>query len=272
MPELPEVETIVRELRGTVLGRNLAGVQVFRDNALQGVSPAAFAASLRGRRITGVERRGKFILVQLEPAAVLIVHLRMTGKLVLSPPLTQAAPHHRVWFCLEGGDVLVFQDLRCFGTLSVLPDAANSPSLQKLGQEPTARGFTTAWLRGALASSSMPLKHWLMDQRKIAGLGNIYVAEILFAAELSPTLPARDVTQAQAKRLHAATKDILRRAIRKNGTTISDFRRVDDKTGEFQNFLRVYGREGAPCHRCRTPIQRIVQQQRSTFYCPTCQS
>jgi len=180
-------------------------------------------------------------------------------------------PYHRVWFELEDGALLVFQDMRCFGTLAVVERLRDYAPLAALGVDPFSRHFTAHWLAEALAASRTPLKHWLMDQSKVAGLGNIYVAEILYDARLSPLRTANTLIAAEVERLYRAVRRILRKAIHKSGTTIRDFRRVDQKTGQFQNFLRVYGKAGQPCPSCRTPIARVVQQQRSTFYCPTCQ-
>ena len=271
MPELPEVETITRELNAQVAGRRIEAIEIFRDDALGRQSRRAFRAALIGRTIRACTRRGKFLIFRLEPPRFLVAHLRMTGKFALSEPPPRPAPHHRLWFRLDGGQVLVYQDLRCFGTLEVVERLADSASLGRLGIEPLSRRFSAAWLGTALAASRTPLKHWLMDQRRIAGLGNIYVSEILYAAGLSPALPSHLLDAGGIERLYRETRRILRKAIRKNGTTISDFRRVDEKRGEFQHFLKVYGKAGDPCPRCRTPIARIRQQQRSTFFCPACQ-
>ena len=272
MPELPEVETIVRELRRRLPGRRIAEVEIFRGDALGSCPPQAFRRALVGATFEEVQRRGKFLLFGLGARGFLIAHLRMTGKFVLSPPLPEPLPHHRVWFRLADGEVLVFQDLRCLGTLQAVETLAQSASIARLGIEPLSRRFTSKWLGTALSASKSPLKHWLMDQSKIAGLGNIYVAEILYRAGLSPLRAARALGSPEVERLHGAVREVLRQAIRKNGTTISDFRRVDEKKGEFQHLLKVYGKKGENCPRCRTPIARIRQQQRSTFFCPTCQT
>ena len=271
MPELPEVETIARELDARLPGRRIEGVTVFRADALGGETPERFERALAGRTITRCSRRGKFLIFRLAPERYLVAHLRMTGKFALSEPLPEPLPYQRLWFPLDSGEVLVFQDLRCFGTLEVVEALSDSPSLAKLGVEPLSREFTPAWLAQALSGSRSPLKHWLMDQSKVAGLGNIYVSEILYAAGLDPKSPAGRLKPGQIARLREKTQRILRLAIKKNGTTIRDFRRVDEHKGEFQNFLQVYGKAGEPCPRCETPIRRIVQQQRSTFYCPSCQ-
>ncbi|MBI3992110.1 MAG: bifunctional DNA-formamidopyrimidine glycosylase/DNA-(apurinic or apyrimidinic site) lyase [Candidatus Lambdaproteobacteria bacterium] len=271
MPELPEVETIVRELNAAVTGRRIERVRVLRADALGEVPPGVFAQRLAGRAIAGIERRGKYLIFRLEPRRFLVAHLRMTGKFALSPALASPAPHHRVWFGLDDGALLVFQDARCFGTLRVVDSLADAVQLEGLGVEPLSRDFTAAWLARALGQSRAPLKSWLLHQGHIAGLGNIYAAEILFAARLSPRRPANSLNAHEVQRLLRATRRVLRLAIRKNGTTISDFARVDSKRGEFQHLLKVYGRADEACAVCRTPIARIVQAQRSTFYCPQCQ-
>ena len=271
MPELPEVETIVRELNAAVTGRRIDEVRVLRADALGGVAPGVFAERLIGCSIAGIDRRGKYLIFRLQPKRFLVAHLRMTGKFALSPALSAPAPHHRVWFALDDGTLLVFQDARCFGTLRVVEALADAAQLEGLGLEPLSRGFTAAWLAQALGRSRAPLKNWLMHQGHIAGLGNIYVSEILFAARLSPRRPANSLDADEVRRLRQTTRQVLRLAISKNGTTISDFARVDSKRGEFQHLLQVYGRADEACAVCRTPIARIVQQQRSTFYCPQCQ-
>ncbi len=297
MPELPEVETVVRELNRSLPGRRVRGVEVFRRDALGRVAPEIFAAALTGRTFGPIGRHGKFLLFRLDPGGFLVAHLRMTGKFILASagsarklrltaagsagePRTEDAPsapprqppaHHRVWFHLDDGRTLVFQDMRCFGTLAYVDRLDQSASLAKLGLDPYAPGFTAGWLAAALAGSRAPLKHWLMDQTRIAGLGNIYASEVLFRSGLSPKRRAHRVKPEQARGLHRAIRAVLAQAIRKNGTTISDFRRVDEKFGEFQRYLKVYGRAGQPCPACGAAILRIRQQQRSTFYCKACQ-
>lgn len=271
MPELPEVETIVRELNSAIRGRRIDTVRIFRADALGDMKPRAFRNKLVGHTIQDVERRGKYLIFNLLPVRFMVAHLRMTGKFALTPAIPKPMRHHRVWFGLDNGELLVFQDARCFGTLRIVDALEEAGQLSRLGVDPLTRRFSNPWLAEALGKSRASLKSWLMDQGKIAGLGNIYAAEILFAAQLAPERAADSVDAAEAVRLHRATRKILRKAISKNGTTISDFARVDSKQGEFQNMLKVYGRENEPCTSCRNPIVRIVQQQRSTFYCPQCQ-
>lgn len=272
MPELPEVETIVRELDARLRGKCFADVQVRRVHALMGVPPERFCASLRTRQIQGVQRRGKYLLFQLHPQAWLIAHLRMSGKFVLAPASSPWGAHHRVRFQVAPEEVLIFQDARCFGTLSVVESLKQAAALSSLGVEPLSPAFSAKRLHEALQSHRATLKPWLMDQRRIAGLGNIYAMEILFAARISPLRRTNTLSEAEAQALHRATRKILRQAIACNGTTISDFRRVDSKTGSFQHMLRVYGRQGKACSRCETTLAQIRQQQRSTCFCPRCQT
>ncbi|MDH5752181.1 MAG: bifunctional DNA-formamidopyrimidine glycosylase/DNA-(apurinic or apyrimidinic site) lyase [Deltaproteobacteria bacterium] len=272
MPELPEVETIVRELNRELPGRRVSRVRIFRGDALEGAPEEAFRAGLEGRSFGRVSRRGKYLLFALDSGGSMVAHLRMTGKFVLSALPRQPGRHMRVWFELDDGRALVFQDLRCLGTLGLSEDPLAGPPLSRLGMEPLSEDFTAERLATALAGSRSPLKHWLMDQRRIAGLGNIYASEIMFASRLDPVRPAGSLSGPEGRRLHRAVVDILALAVEKNGTTISDYARVDDKSGEFQHFLKVYGRTGQPCPECETPIRRIVQQQRSTFFCPRCQN
>ena len=166
---------------------------------------------------------------------------------------------------------MIFDDIRCFGTLEVYDDLADSKSLQKLGIEPLSNAMTPDYFKKLLASSKREIKSVLLDQKVIAGLGNIYVSEILFRSRIHPQRNAGSIKNKEWPLIIKYTKYILEEAIKNNGTTISDFRRVDEKTGTFQQFLQVYDKKEQPCTECRTPIQRIVQQQRSTFFCPECQ-
>ena len=271
MPELPEVETIARELQQVLPGRRIQSTKVFRDNVLQGITKGKFESGITGRVFESVSRRGKFLLFRFAESGCLVGHLRMTGKFVVSTTPEDPPVHHRVWFGLEDNEVLAYQDMRCFGTLALVESPEDYSPLARLGVEPLGPGFTKNWLAEALADSRSPIKHWMMDQARIAGLGNIYVSEILHRARISPLRPADQITGDEAPRLHGEVQRVLREALEKNGTTISDYRRVDDKTGGFQNFLRVYDKAGRPCPRCKREITRIRQQQRSTYYCPSCQ-
>jgi formamidopyrimidine-DNA glycosylase len=268
MPELPEVETVVRYLQPLVTGRVICSATA-PDPLLHPFDPSR----VRNVRIAGVERIGKQVVLVLERmrssrSRWLAVHLRMTGRLSVIPrqdPLPEK--HLRAWFDL--GDVwLAFVDPRRFGTLQLV----NTPDvLQPLGIDPLSPGFTSRQLAGLLQQSSQELKIWLLRQDRLVGLGNIYASESLFAAGLHPQRLTGSMAPAESQALYRAVRHVLRRAIRFCGTTFSDFQYGQSQRGSFQDKLAVYGRDGLPCRRCGAQIERIVQQQRSTFYCPDCQ-
>ena len=271
MPELPEVETVVRGLRSQIVGETFAQVEVLHPTLIVQGDRDAFREGLLDCTIRDVTRRAKFLCFHLSPKGYLLGHLRMTGKFIVAetePPLDK---HQRVRFQFQSGRWLVFSDVRCFGTLEVLNTLEESHALANLGLEPLSSDFTPDSLRNPFQRTSRNIKSVLLDQRVIVGIGNIYASEILYRIGIHPERPAQQIRPKERKQLVATTKSVLQEAIAMNGTSISDFRRVDDKTGEFQEFLRVYGKDGSPCGTCGTPIQRIVQQQRSSFFCPTCQ-
>lgn len=259
MPELPEVETVVRQLAPLLTGRGALALDV-RDPKLAG----AARPDLRGRRIQRVFRVGKFAVVAFEGEA-LCVHLRMTGRLIWRPAGTVCAdPYVRATLRLDTGRV-DFSDPRRFGTMTwaSAPDAGP-------GVDPTSDDFSLQRLRDLLRGARQPLKTWLLRQDRITGLGNIYASEILHEARLSPLRAAGSLTRAESARLHAATRGVLAAAIANCGTTFSDFQDAHGVTGGYARFLQVYDREGQPCHRCGSPVRRAVQQQRSTYWCPAC--
>ena len=271
MPELPEVETVVRELREEICGDIISSVEIFRSNPITQGDLDAFQERLCGRELVDITRRAKYLIFHLEPERFLVAHLRMTGKFIVSVPLPEPTKYNRVWFNLKSGRLMIFDDIRCFGTLEVYDDLADSKSLQKLGIEPLSNAMTPDYFKKHLASSKREIKSVLLDQKVIAGLGNIYVSEILFRSRIHPQRSTGSIKKKEWPLIIKYTKSILEEAIKNNGTTISDFRRVDEKTGAFQQFLKVYDKKEQPCTECGTPIQRIVQQQRSTFFCPECQ-
>jgi formamidopyrimidine-DNA glycosylase len=267
MPELPEVETVVRQLAPLVTGRRLRALEI-RDPLLSG----ARQPGLRGRTIERVYRVGKQALLAIgagarDPAPLfLAVHLRMTGRLLWSPRPPREAPHLRARLLLDAGGLL-FVDPRRFGTLRW----HRSPTeAEPDGIDPLSPAFTPAALARLLASCRQDLKAWLLRQDRLAGLGNIYASEILFEAGLSPFRTAGSLEPPEIEALHRTTRRVLRRAIRHCGTTFSDFQGAHGVTGRYQERLRVYGREGRPCPRCGAPVARVVQQQRSTFFCRSC--
>ncbi len=277
MPELPEVETIVRGLRPRLEGRRLVRVVQRRDD-LRFPLPPRFAERLTGRRVETIGRRAKYILFHLDQGEVLLCHLGMSGRMVLvDRPDQPLARHDHIVFTTEDGWEVRFNDARRFGTMDLI-DAARLDQhwlLKDLGPEPLGNGFNGPFLADKLAGKRTPIKAALLDQKVVAGLGNIYVCEALFGAGLSPRRLARSVQGRRAERLVAAIRDVLRRAIEAGGSSLRDYVQSDGELGYFQHHWAVYGREGAPCPDCRCElertggIRRIVQSNRSTFFCPT---
>lgn len=274
MPELPEVETIARALRQggrgatAIVGARLTGVQVLWPRSVAAPSPEGLAAQAGGAAVVGVTRRGKYLSLRLEGAAAmqhLVIHLRMSGDLLVLPP-ERPLPHHpRVVFRLHDGRRLVFNDPRKFGRLWLLPDPA--PLFDPLGPEPFDEALTSSVFFQRLHRHRRRLKPLLMDQRFLAGLGNIYTDEALFLARLHPLTPANTLTEAQAAALLQAIRQVLREGIARNGTSIDWMY----QGGDYQQHLRAYGRTGQPCPRCGTPIVRLRVAQRSAHFCPVCQ-
>lgn len=272
MPELPEAETIVRGLRGAVVGRRIASTTVIRPDVLD-QTPGRFARALKGLPISGVSRRGKNVIVELGPSAVLTVNLGMTGGLfpLLPGERNSRVTHPAVRFRLVGGGQLVYNDARRFGRLRVLDLAAWTDWSDRLGPEPLSSDFTDQRLAEALRGSRSPVRNWLLDQRRVAGVGNIYASEALFRAGVDPRRPARSLSTGEAAALRRAVVEVLEEAVEARGTTIRDYRDADGAGGSFGPRLQVYGREAMPCHACGTVISRVVFTNRSAFLCPTCQ-
>lgn len=277
MPELPEVETIVRQLARVLPGRRVERVQILRDNIVHG-STAKLTRALEGAAIRSVTRRAKFIVIELESDRVWLTHLRMSGsyRVVKNGADKSSVPvYTRAAFDLEDGSRLLYVDPRTLGRLEIVPAGDWAARAAKLGPEPLSPAFTVAVLEDRLAASRQPLKTFLLDQRRIAGLGNIYVAEALWRARLSPRRRAKNVGSVRAVRLYRAIVEVLSEAVGGSGTSLGgtylNFADADGDPGGFYEALNVYDREDEPCRRCGGPIKRIVQAQRSTYYCPVCQ-
>jgi formamidopyrimidine-DNA glycosylase len=273
MPELPEVETIRRGLERRVVGRRVTGVQVHDARLRTPLDAAALATALGGRTITAVSRRSKYLLVALDAERVLVLHLGMSGRLELARPGDPASPHTHVRIGLDGGEELRYSDPRRFGMLFVVErgELAAHPRFAQLGPEPLEPGFGPEALCRRAAGVRRPIKNFLLDASIVAGVGNIYACEALYRAGVHPKRPAGRLAPERWEKLHGALLDVLRSALRAGGTTLQDYRDPEGISGDFQRRLRVYGREGEPCRRCKRRIRRIVQAGRSTFYCPGCQ-
>ncbi|HHS96288.1 MAG TPA: bifunctional DNA-formamidopyrimidine glycosylase/DNA-(apurinic or apyrimidinic site) lyase [Chloroflexi bacterium] len=271
MPELPEVETVVRGLKGLV-GRRITDVEVRWERTVAAPDVAAFGQRLRGRRVEEVGRRGKWVVIRLDGGLFLLIHLRMSGRLVVGGGTPADDRHLRVAFALDDGSRLFFYDPRKFGRMVLVEDPGEV--LGGLGPEPLDEGFTVERLRERLARRRGRLKPLLLDQRFVAGLGNIYADEVLWRARLHPLRRADRLTEGEVARLHAAIRAVLREAIAGRGTTLEDGRYVgvDGRPGGFAPRLAVYHREGQPCLRCGTPIRRIRVNGRGTHFCPRCQN
>ena len=273
MPELPEAETIARGLAGILPGRVIRGITVLRADVVDG-PPLQFGAALEGKRFSAVGRRGKNVVLTLEDSMRVVVNLGMTGRFVPGPG-SEPGPgstHPAVLFHLEGGGSLCYDDVRRFGRLRRLSAPEWVRWSRRLGPEPLSRSFTGARLRGVLSRSRSPVRSLLLDQRKVAGVGNIYAVEALWFARIHPRTPANTISPAAGTRLHRSLRRVLREAVHAGGTTLRNYRAPDGNEGRFRRRLRAYGREGRPCLRCRTPIERIVFGGRSAFCCPGCQA
>ena len=267
MPELPEVETIRGQLASRLEGRTFAVVDILDARLTRPLDPREVAAELQGERVVAVERRGKYLVVRLEGGAALLVHLRMTGSFRFEP-----TSHERAIVELEDGSRLAYRDVRRFGTWVVVPGHELESYIGgKNGPEPLGPRFTTAWLAEQLSTRRAPLKAVLLDQRVVAGLGNIYADEALWRARLNPVRAAASLGAEEVRLLHRAIRAALRTGIRLQGSTLSTYAQPDGSPGTMQREFRVYGRAGEPCLRCRTPIAKTRVGGRGTWYCPYCQ-
>jgi formamidopyrimidine-DNA glycosylase len=273
LPELPEVETERGRLAARLEGRRIAAVRIDDARLTRPDDPAWIAARLTGRRVEAVERRGKYLLVRLgdsdshshsQPGEVLLVHLRMTGGFRYAP-----ASHERAVLELDDGTRIAYRDLRRFGTWLLLePDEAQAHLVTRLGPEPLGRRFTTAHLARRLAGRRAPVKAAILDQRTVAGLGNIYADESLWHAGIHPLRPAGELGADELARLREGIRKALRLGIRRQGADLGDGAYAG---GRMQHEFRVYGRAGEPCDRCGTPIEKTRAGGRGTWHCPGCQ-
>jgi formamidopyrimidine-DNA glycosylase len=273
MPELPEVESVRRQLEPALVGRRLEHVTIDDPRLVRPYEPAEVAAELEGERTVAVERRGKYLVVRFESGRVLLIHLRMTGSLLhAAAGSLQDDPHRRAVVKLDDGSDVAYRDVRRFGTWLLLEPGEAEPYLSaRVGDEPLDALFTAARLGERLAGRRTSLKAALLDQRTLAGMGNIYADEALWRARLSPLRPAASLDRAELRRLHRAIRAALEHGLARQGSTLRDYRLPDGSGGSMQDEFRVYGRGGEPCDRCGTLISRTRVAGRTTWFCPTCQ-
>jgi formamidopyrimidine-DNA glycosylase len=273
MPELPEVETVRRLLEANVLGRTIRTV-TFSGLALREPVPAGLARRLRGRTIRRLDRTGKYLLIGLDGGLTLLSHLGMSGRWLVPRRGERAPVHVHARITFTDGTRLWYEDARRFGLLRPVPDggAAYDPALARLGPDPIADPPTGRSLAAEAAGARTAVKTFLLDQRHIAGLGNIYASEVLHRAGVDPRRRAGALSAAEWSRVAAAIRRVLPEAIARMGTTFSSYRTIWNEPGQYGEMLRVYDRAGEPCRRCGTPIRRLVQGGRSTYFCPACQA
>ena len=283
MPELPEVETVCAGLQPALEGQKLIGIRQRRKD-LRFPLPKNFVSTLSGKIVKTVRRRAKFILIYIDGGFVLMIHLGMSGRITIYPgDAPPAGRHDHIEFITEKGITIRYCDPRRFGFMDLFPASsyAEHPMIRHLGPEPLTDNFDVISFNNKLSGRKIPIKTALLDQRVVAGLGNIYACEALFKARISPRRLAHNIPGERSKRLVAAIKEVLHAAIIAGGSSLKDFAGTDGNLGYFQTQWAVYGRAGEKCHSiccrrdrtwyCEQPIKRIVQSGRSTFYCPKCQ-
>lgn len=274
MPELPEVESIKRELNRTILEEKIEDVEIFRGSVIKNTHADYLRAVMAGNSFTWVGRRGKYLLLSLSSGHLLVVHLGMTGQLYWQEAALALKKHsHLVWH-LKGGISLIYRDVRRFGKIFLLEDGRTDsiPGLLKMGPEPLDPAFSLAdWLALFEGAGSSPIKAKLLDQHFIAGIGNIYADETLYEARINPHRPVKSLTRAEKTALYGAMRRVLKRAIEEGGSSISDYVNARGQKGGFQDSHRVYGKKDQPCPTCKQPLRSSKIVGRTSSYCPFCQ-
>ncbi len=273
MPELPEVETVRRRLAPALEGRTFAHVEITDPRLTRPLEPIEVAAELQSERVALVDRRGKYLIVRFESGRALLVHLRMTGSFLVAPGGTLPVdPHRHAVVTLDDGSDVAYRDVRRFGTWLLLePSEVESYIDERVGPEPLEPGYRAKHLAEALAGRRAPIKAAILDQRTVAGVGNIYADEALWRAQIHPLTPANELDEDEVKALHRGIRQALQAGVRRQGSTLRDYRLPDGGEGGAQHEFKVYGRGGEPCDRCGTPIDKIRVAGRGTWFCPNCQ-
>jgi len=271
MPELPEVETIRRDLATSARGKRIVSVRVLHPGSVKGTGGKEFAAKLAGRRMIDFRRRGKNLIIDLDTGQALVIHLKMTGVLLMQRADDSLPRAARIIFDFAGGGRLVFCDQRKFGSIQLADDPDSLASISNLGPEPLGRAFTPQVLGQRLRGRSAPIKPLLLDQTVIAGLGNIYACEALHRAGISPRRSASSLSVKEITRLHRSMVEVLKAAIKARGSSVDTYRDGRGRSGWFQVNHRVYDRQGRKCLRCGCLIRRETLRGRGTYWCPKCQ-
>jgi len=289
MPELPEVQTIVNELNLKIKGNVINNVWTSKENLIRSISFDKFKKEIKGKKILNIQRRAKYIIFELSDNYILLVHLKMTGHFLLGKwnieggkanPIIEGPiktdrynQHVHIIFYLDQEKELGFSDVRQFGKIELYTkeEFKNVKEINKLGIEPFAKEFTFDYFKSIIKSTKTNIKKLLMDQEKIAGIGNVYASEILFLAKINPLRNTKTLNELELKNIYDAIKIILNKALKFQGNSISDYRKVDGKKGDYQNHALVYGKRGENCPNCEGKIKYVKINQRGTFYCPLCQ-
>jgi len=273
MPELPEVEVICQGLAPHLQDQRIVSFATNHKKLRLPVPAKNMVAWITGKKIADVSRRAKYIVITMENSASLVIHLGMTGRLCLSQPDSPLAKHDHIRWQLDNRMEMRFNDTRRFGSVQVLaPDEDPDTIFAGYGPDPFWDSFTVDYLAATARNRNLPVKNFLMDNRVVTGIGNIYASETLFAAGINPAIRAGEISREQWAKIISESRKILREAIRCGGTTISDYVNSGGEKGYFQTRLRVYGRKDAPCPNCRQKIEKIQQGGRATFFCPECQA
>ena len=273
MPEMPEVEIIRRYLDKQLTGQRIMGVDLLLPRQIKWPEPKGYRAMAIGRTIAGMNRRGKYLLMALDNGSELVFHLRMTGRLVYEPDGVNHDSHARLLFQLDGGGLLVYGDTRTLGTLYALSSGERwrIHGLAEMGPEPLTEDFTPAYIQQTAKGRRTAVKSFLLNQKYIGGIGNIYADEALFLAGIHPLRPVGSLSAAECQRLHQSVNTVIAAGIRDGGTTFRDYKNGEGKQGSHQEQLYVYNRQGQPCRRCGTEIEKMTVGGRGTHLCPQCQ-